>query len=63
MSMSSKTQQKCSVCGQMVKTAFGAIQMRKAPIVCRKCFGETTYNVVPVWTQNFGLPDSAGGDN
>ena len=58
--MSTKSIQKCSVCGANVKSAFGAIAMRKAPLVCRKCFGETTYNVVPVWTQNFGLPDSAG---
>lgn len=58
--MTSKTQQKCSVCGQNVKTAFGAIAMRTAPIVCRRCFGETTYNVVPVWTQNFGVSDSPG---
>jgi ribosomal protein L37E len=60
--MNTKTQQKCSVCGQNVKTAYGAIQMRKAPIVCRRCFGETTYNVVPVWTQNFGLPESPAGE-
>ena len=51
------------MCGQNVRTAFGAIQMTTAPIVCRRCFGETTYNVVPVWTQNFGVPDAASGDN
>lgn len=61
--MSSKTQQKCSVCGQHVKTAFGAITMLKAPLVCRRCFGETTYNVVPVWTQSSGLPDSPASEN
>ena len=51
------------MCGQPVKTAFGAIAMRKAPLVCRRCFGETTYNVVPVWSQNVGLPDSASTDS
>ncbi len=61
--MSTKTQQNCSMCGQPVKTAFGAIAMRKAPLVCRRCFGETTYNVVPVWSQNVGLPDSASTDS
>ncbi len=57
--MSTKTQQKCSVCGQSVKTAFGAIAMRKAPLVCRRCFGETTYSVTPVWTQNVGIKEKS----
>lgn len=60
--MSSKTQQKCSVCGNPVKTVFGAMQMKRAPLVCRRCFGETTYNVVPVWTQSVGVPDSPASE-
>jgi len=58
--MSTKTQQKCSVCGQPVKTAFGAIPMRKAPLVCRRCFGDTTYSVTPVFTQSVGVKESGG---
>jgi len=26
-----------------MKTMFGALKMRSAPVVCRRCFGEQSY--------------------
>lgn len=33
----------CSICGQTIRTARGAMRLTNAPIVCRRCFGEQTY--------------------
>ena len=42
---------KCSVCGQPIKTANGG-QMSGAPLVCRRCFGESTYASSSHWGYN-----------
>lgn len=54
-------QVKCSVCGQPMKTATGAIQMKEAPMVCRRCFGEQTYSSSSHWTFNTGTPGQQSG--
>jgi hypothetical protein len=41
--MGQTKQIKCSVCGQTIRTFTGALAMRKAPVVCRRCFGHQTY--------------------
>jgi hypothetical protein len=41
--MGQTKQTKCSVCGQTIRTLAGALSMRQAPVVCRKCFGHQTY--------------------
>jgi ribosome-binding protein aMBF1 (putative translation factor) len=41
--MSVTKQLKCSICGQPIKTTMGAIAMRQAPLVCRRCFGTESY--------------------
>lgn len=33
----------CSVCGDVIKTANGAIRLQNTPMVCRQCFGTQTY--------------------
>jgi len=39
----------CSVCNQPIKTAQGAIAMKQAPLVCRRCFGEQSYDGLDRW--------------
>ena len=34
---------KCSICGDAMKTANGAMRLTNAPMVCRQCFGTQTY--------------------
>ena len=43
---------KCSVCNQPIKTANGALQVSGAPLVCRRCFGESTYASSSHWGYN-----------
>ena len=35
---------KCSICGDAIKTANGAMRLQNAPMVCRQCFGTQTYS-------------------
>ncbi len=39
----------CSTCGQPIKTVRGAMQLKDAPLVCRRCFGEGSYPAVTHW--------------
>jgi hypothetical protein len=39
----------CSICGQTIKTVRGAIRLKTAPLVCRRCFGEQTYTTTTAW--------------
>ncbi len=41
---------KCSICGQPIKTMFGAVSLNRAPVVCRRCFGHQTYDGPSQWT-------------
>ncbi len=54
---------KCSICGQPIKTATGAITMKKAPLVCRRCFGQESYSGPVQWTQHFLSREAAGSDS
>jgi hypothetical protein len=51
--MATKNRPKCSICGQPIKTATGAITMTQAPLVCRRCFGQESYSGPTQWTQEF----------
>jgi DNA-directed RNA polymerase subunit RPC12/RpoP len=54
-------QTKCSVCGQTIRTLSGAIMMREAPVVCRRCFGHQTYSAPVAPPINLlNLPDQPG---
>ena len=44
--MAQTRQTKCAVCGQPIRTLVGAMTLRQAPVVCRKCFGQQTYDIV-----------------
>jgi len=43
---------KCNVCGQPIKTARGAATVPGAPLVCRRCFGESSYAGTSHWGYN-----------
>jgi hypothetical protein len=43
---------KCAVCGQPIKTTGGAAPMSHAPLVCRRCFGESSYASSSHWGYN-----------
>jgi ribosomal protein L37E len=59
-----KTKQiKCSVCGQTIRTMYGALAMRDVPVVCRRCFGHQTYDVPTSRGANpANVPEQAAGD-
>jgi len=40
---------RCSVCHLPIKTVQGAMRLSNSPVVCRKCFGETTYDTSQKW--------------
>ena len=40
---------RCSSCNQPIKTVQGAMRLKDAPLICRRCFGETTYATTQKW--------------
>lgn len=50
----------CSVCNQPIKTAQGAISMKQVPLVCRRCFGEQSYDGLDRWNVISGSEHPTG---
>jgi hypothetical protein len=40
---------RCSNCHQPIKTVLGAMRLNNSPLICRKCFGVTTYDTSEKW--------------
>lgn len=51
----------CSICNEPIKTVRGALQLKNAPLVCRRCFGEQSYAASPRWTFSPAGPEASPG--
>ena len=54
---------KCSICNQMITTTRGSNGLNRAPVVCRRCFGDQSYAGSSQWTYNpiVGEPTHSDG--
>lgn len=60
--MAAIKQVKCSICSRPIKTTLGSVGLNRAPVVCRRCFGDQTYAGSSQWTYNVLMSDPSHSD-